>query len=305
MLESGLVVARHRRHVVVETPSGERVLCQSAKRNLEPLVGDQVEWTPAPAGVGAGVGTVTHVAPRRSTLNRIDSRGRREPVAANLDALLATAAPSPAPDWVVVDHYLVAAELGALEGAVVLNKADLLDSAPVHLDCYRRAGYAVHLTSTRSGRGLDDLAAALAGKRSVLVGQSGVGKSSLLNALVGDMSQSVGGLTAKSAQGRHTTSGTTLYRLENGGELIDSPGVRNFAPYIEDPSELQHGFRELKRLLGQCRFDNCRHLAEPGCAVKAAVEDGTVCKRRYASYERLYALVSSLNTPGRRSPPPS
>jgi ribosome biogenesis GTPase len=299
MAESGLVVARHRRHVVVETHGGDRILCQTARR-LQPLVGDEVEWTAS----GADVGTITDIAPRRSTLNRIDSRGRCELVAANLTELIAVAAPSPAPDWVVVDHYLVAAELGALDGAVLLNKADRLDVPPAHLECYRRAGYTVHITSTVSGRGLHAIAAALAGQRSVLVGQSGVGKSSLLNRLVGDVSQSVGGLTGKGGQGRHTTSSTTLYRLANGGELIDSPGVRNFAPYIEDPAELQHGFREFKALLGRCRFDNCRHLAEPSCAVKAAVENGTICRRRYASYERLYALVSSFNTPGKRTPQP-
>jgi ribosome biogenesis GTPase len=301
MHEPGLVVARHRGHVVVETPSGDRILCRTANRKLEPLVGDEVEWTRAGAGSGVEAGTVTAIAPRRSLLDRIDSRGRCELVAANLTALLAVAAPSPAPDWVVVDHYLVAAELGALDGAVVLNKADLLDAPLRHLDCYRRAGYAVHVTSTASGFGLTELTAALAGERSVLVGQSGVGKSSLLNALVNDVPQSVGALTGKGAQGRHTTSSTTLYRLESGGELIDSPGVRNFAPYIEDPAELQHGFREFKELLGRCRFDNCRHLAEPGCAVKAAVADGAICRRRYASYERLYALVDSFKTAGKRT----
>jgi ribosome biogenesis GTPase len=265
-------------------------LCQTAKRSLQPLVGDEVEWS---RGADA-LGTITALGPRRSALSRIDSRGRRELVAANLTRLVAVAAPSPAPDWVVVDRYLVAAELNALSALLVLNKCDLLGTPPSHLDCYRRAGYPVHLTSAATGTGLAALAAALEDERSVMVGQSGVGKSSLLNALVGDARQSVGELTGKGRQGRHTTSSAVLYRLANGGELIDSPGVRNFAPYIEDPGELQHGFREFAEFLGRCRFDDCRHLVEPSCAVRAAVERGVICERRYASYERLYGLVASL-----------
>ncbi|HEX5418918.1 MAG TPA: GTPase RsgA, partial [Gammaproteobacteria bacterium] len=147
MTLSGRVVERHRRHATVEAPNGQRCICRTAKRSLQPLVGDEVEWTRGPDMEG----TITAVAPRRSVITRIDSRGRPEPVAANLTQLLAVAAPSPAPDWVVVDRYLVAADLAGLSGAVVLNKLDLLAQAPPRLECYRRAGYAVHLTSTHGG----------------------------------------------------------------------------------------------------------------------------------------------------------
>ncbi len=292
MKARGLVVERHRRHAVVEADHGERCLCGTAKRSVQPLVGDEVEWTQ-----GADrLGTIVAIGPRRSVLTRIDSRGRPEPVAANLTQLAVVAAPSPAPDWTVVDRYLVAAELASLAGLVVYNKSDVERGSPGHLDCYRRAGYALYETSAATGKGLVPLAEALAGQRSAMVGQSGVGKSSLLNALLGDAVQSVGDLTVKGAQGRHTTSGTILYRLENGGELIDSPGVRNFAPYIEDPRTLQHGFREFAAYLGRCRFDDCRHVAEPSCAVKAAVEEERICRRRYESYARLYADTTALKT---------
>lgn len=290
MSDTGLVVARHRRHITVEGSDGERVLCQTGTRHLQPLVGDEVEWI----NEQGGTGKVTKQLPRRSTLTRIDSRGRCELVAANLTQLIAVAAPMPSPDWFVIDHYLVAAELAGLAGVVVLNKIDLLDDPPGHLDCYRRAGYTVHMTSTVECRGLDDLTEAMRKARSVMVGQSGVGKSSLLNALLGNLVQNVGELTGKGAQGRHTTSSSVLHRLENGGELIDSPGVRAYAPYIEDATELQHGFREFREYLGHCRFDNCRHLVEPSCAIKKAVEAKTICRRRYESYTRLHELIVAL-----------
>ena len=288
-VERGLVVARHRRHVTVEAADGERCLCQ-AERRLHPLVGDDVEWRKD----AAGTGTVTALLDRRSTLTRIDSRGRCELVAANVTQLIAVAAPAPAPDWFVVDHYLVAAELARLSAVVVMNKTDLREELPRHLDCYRRAGFPVHATSAAQGVGVDELSTAMRQERSVMVGQSGVGKSSLLNALLGGAVQSTGELTGKGAQGRHTTSSAVLHRLPNGGELIDSPGVRAYAPFIDDAAQLEHGFREFREHLGRCRFDNCRHLAEPGCAVKAALDAGRICRRRYESYERLYGLILSL-----------
>lgn len=293
MSERGIVVERHRRHVTVEDADGVRRLCKTAHRRLQPIVADDVEWRPEPDGTG----TVTRVLERRTALTRIDSRGRCELVATNLSQIVVVVAHAPAPDWFVVDHYLVAAELAGLGALIVLNKADLGDEPVRHLDCYRRAGYAVSKTSALEGVGIDALAEALKHERSALVGQSGVGKSSLLNALLGEPVQDTGDLTGKGGQGRHTTSSAVLHRLANGGELVDSPGVRAYAPYIEDPATLQHGFREFRQRLGRCRFDNCRHLAEPGCAVKAALESGEICERRYESYTRLHDLLVELKPP--------
>lgn len=290
MSERGVVVARHRRHVTVEDMDGRRVLCKSAQRHLQPLVADDVEWR----AESDGTGTVTQVLERRTTLTRVDSRGRCELVAANLTRLVVVAAPAPPPDWFVVDHYLVAAELAQLSALIVLNKADLGGERIPHLDCYRRAGYALATTSVPTRHGIDALADALRGERSALVGQSGVGKSSLLNTLVGNAVQDTGTLTGKGGHGRHTTSSAVLHRLANGAELVDSPGVRAYAPYIDEPASLQHGFRELRELIGRCRFDDCRHLAEPGCAVKDALAAGKLCRRRYASYVRLYELMVGL-----------
>src|SRR5690606_5834591 len=158
----------------VEDGDGRRWLCQSGRRSLQPLIGDEVEWTQADDGTGI----VTKLLERRSVLSRIDSRGRCELIAANLTQLIAVVAPVPSPDWLVVDHYLVAAELTGLRGALVLNKADLAADPVPHAGCYRRAGYPFFSTSAATSAGLTELSAALSGERAVFVGQSGVGKSS-------------------------------------------------------------------------------------------------------------------------------
>ena len=158
----------------------------------------------------------------------------------------------------------------------------------------------VFATSATKDRIDEEMLDCLAGERSVLVGQSGVGKSSLLNALLGKDAQAVGELSEKVRQGRHTTTGSVLYRLTNGGELIDSPGVRQYAPFIEHENEVAAGFREFQKLAPNCRFADCRHLAEPGCAVKEALQQGGVAQRRYDNYQNLFELVAELRA--RREP---
>jgi ribosome biogenesis GTPase len=286
----GLVVARHRRHVTIEDAEGRR-LCRPGGRALHPLIGDEVEWREEPDGSGV----VTRLLPRRSALTRIDSRGRAELVAANLTQLIVVAATSPPPDWLIVDHYLVAAELAGLRGALVLNKIDLEPAEQQDSSCYAAAGYPCLGTSTTSRSGLERLETLLESERSAFVGQSGVGKSSLLNALLDTPVQQVGELTGKANLGRHTTSSAALYRLPGGGEIIDAPGVRSYAPFVEEASALSRGFPEFAPFLHRCRFDDCRHLAEPDCAVKHAVDTAQICRRRYASYQRLHALIVSLS----------
>jgi ribosome biogenesis GTPase len=189
---------------------------------------------------------------------------------------------------------LVGAETLRLKALIVFNKTDLSTSRPEALQTYRNIGYGVCTTSAKNGASLADLEKAMVGERSAMVGQSGVGKSSLINALLGETRQSVGALTEKGQQGRHTTTSTTLNRLSSGAELIDSPGVRSYAPYLEDDRNLDYGFKEFQALLGHCRFDNCRHLAEPGCAIKIACKDGRVDARRYESYTALRSTLSQL-----------
>jgi ribosome biogenesis GTPase len=290
-----LVVARHRRHVVIEADDGSSHVCRSASRNIQPLPGDRVSWE----AEGSGTGIVTRIEPRSTVLTRVNRRGLAQPIAANLTQLVVVVAAEPDIDWLVLDHYLVAAELSRLKPAIVFNKTDLQPEIPRELDVYE--GIApVFATSTYEDRIDDAMLACLAGERSVLVGQSGVGKSSLLNALLGENAQAVGELSDKLRQGKHTTTGSVLYRLDNGGEVIDSPGVRQYAPYIEHENDVANGFREFHPLAPQCRFADCRHIAEPGCAIKAALKNGTIAQRRYDNYRNLFELVAQLRA--RREP---
>jgi ribosome biogenesis GTPase len=285
---SGLVIVNYGRAALVEDGAGCLYRCV-ARRNLRQVVsGDRVAWEP----VGAREGVINAIEPRRSVLQRADGANCTRALAANIDQILIVAAPQPVHDAFLIDRYLVAAELAGATPLVVVNKSDLLepqaDDAPGdELREYAAIGYATLLTSARENTGIDDLAQALVNSTSILVGQSGVGKSSLIKRLLPELDIQIGKLSEASGQGRHTTTTTTLYHLPQGGDLIDSPGVRDFRLGETAPADLARGFREFLPYLGLCRFQDCRHLSEPGCAVKEALREGTIGERRLASYRQL------------------
>jgi ribosome biogenesis GTPase len=285
---SGLVLVNYGRSVLVEDATRKLFRCV-ARRNLPPIVsGDRVTWEPT----GEQEGVITAIAARRTVLQRADGGRRSRALAANIDQIAVVAAAQPAPNAFLIDRYLVAAELAGAAPLVVVNKTDLLNprdpAGPTA--CVRRyaaIGYTTLLTSALENTGIDALAQALADRISILVGQSGVGKSSLIRRLLPEQDILIGELSEASGQGRHTTTTTTLYHLPNGGDLIDSPGVRDFRLGETPVTELAHGFRDFRPYLGQCRFEDCRHLAEPGCAVNEAVVAGAIDERRLASYRNL------------------
>jgi ribosome biogenesis GTPase len=218
------------------------------------------------------------------------------PVAANIDQIVVVIASKPSFEYGMLDRYLVAAELIGAQPVIVVNKSDLLDhdsrnKLEARLEVYRRIGYALLFTSTHSTDGLRDLHQQLKAHTSVLVGQSGVGKSSLANTLLPELDIRIGSLSQVTGLGRHTTTVTMLYHLPDGGDLIDSPGVRDFNLIKVPAADLELGFREFRPYLGQCRFHNCRHASEPGCAIQAAAREGQIVARRLESYCK---LVSSM-----------
>lgn len=289
----GRVIASHGRRVKLEGPDGVTHDCQLAGRKLRLVCGDRVRWQRQ--AVSGGEGLVTEVLPRGSQLERISLSGQAEVVVANLDQLVAVVATVPQPDFGLCDRYLAAAEWQGLDAAVVLNKSDLPGAddplVEAELQTYRGLGYEV----VRAGRmtaGTQALEQVLQGHVSVLVGQSGVGKSSLINRMIPGVEATVGEISSATEEGRHTTTTSALYHLPGGGELMDSPGVRDFSPPLPEPRDIARGFRELQAASAGCRFPDCRHDAEPGCEVRRQLAAGLVNPRRFDSYLSLLRLAT-------------
>jgi ribosome biogenesis GTPase len=288
----GRVIAAFGRHLLVQEASGRTIKARPFGRDLGAVCGDEVRCR---EDARHGEVHVLEVLPRRTALYRSNARGGVEPVLANLTRLLVVIAPLPPPDPFVADRYLAAAESAGIAATLVLNKAELgIDaSLRAQLEAYAAAGYECLEASASTGEGVDTLLCACGGQLAALVGQSGVGKSSLVRRLAPTAEVEIGGLM-REEEGRHTTTSSRVYELPGGGRLIDSPGVRDFAPAVDYLEPRHLGFVEVARVAPGCRFLDCRHMREPGCAVRQGVEAGTIDPRRYESYRRLRRLKEDL-----------
>ena len=289
----GSVIATFGRHLVVRTAEGAQLQARPFGRTLGVVCGDEVRCRVDRQHEEVHV---IEVLPRRNALWRANARGGAEAVVANLTQLLVVLAPLPLPDLFVTDRYLCAATAASVPATLIVTKSDLgIDAAlTAELDAYAAAEYAALSCSAASGAGMRELVATLGpGTVAALVGQSGVGKSSLVRHLLPHAEVAVGELV-RAEEGRHTTTAARLFDLPNGAALIDSPGVRDFAPAVSALDERTLGFPEVARLAAGCRFSDCRHMREPGCAVRAAAEDGSWHARRYESYRRLRRLHEQL-----------
>lgn len=277
---------------------------QSAKQGKDAsltgiTVGDEVRVRL----IGSNEGVITALLPRRSgfgrraALSMPDKYPHEQIIAANIDQVLAVfSVAQPDPHWNLLDRYLVACEDAGVSAVICMTKVDLIEhqnpqsvqeTTPI-LDDFRRIGYPVILTSVRTGEGLDELRSILSGRLSLVIGKSGVGKSSLLNALPAGGGVRVGDVNPITGKGRHTTTHLEMLPLEGGGAIIDTPGMREFGLWDIAADELAARFPEMRDFLGKCKFGlSCVHDEEPGCAVRKAVMDGRISPRRYRSYLRL------------------
>lgn len=294
--QQGLVIAHYGSQVDVECLQGKeqgQVFRCHLRANIDALVtGDQVIWR-----AGKPTGVIVASLPRQSVLSRPDSHGQLRPVAANIDYVVIVIAPHPEPHANLIDRYLVAAESVDITPIILLNKTDLVDDKNRnHLEellaIYPDIGYRVLRASTTRSDGLAELQQQLKDRTSVFVGQSGVGKSSLINALLPGVDTRVGELSQGKIKGTHTTTTAKLFHFPDGGQLVDSPGIREFGLWHMTRDEVLENFIEFRPHLGRCKFRDCRHQQEPGCGLKTALEQQQISQRRVDS---CHAIVQSLD----------
>jgi len=295
--QPGLVITSFGKRVLVEAEDGQHYSC-AIRQHLGKLVaGDQVIWQ---TDLEENTGVVVSVQPRSHELSRPGFRGQTRMIAANIDyiGIVTPVVPGIHPD--MIDRYLVAANQLNIPAIIIINKVDLLESdehweaVAELLEPYDEMGIELIPASTINQEGLETLVDFMEGKNSVFVGPSGAGKSSLINALIPDLDIRVGQLSQATGLGKHTTTNSILYHLSklsdetsSSGNLIDSPGIRQFSPAPCELSELESYYPDFAEFLGMCKFNNCSHTIEPNCAIKQAVEDGTIAYSRYQSFQRL------------------
>ena len=293
-LHEGLVIAHLGKGLAVESEAGDIIACHTRRRMDTAAAGDRVLWQPTKGGLGR----VESILPRRSLLARPARNGATRPVAANLDQLLVIFAIEPECDFLLIDQYLVVSENCGFQISLVFNKIDLcskkrLEEFTQSLLIYEDLNYPVFFISTKTGEGMDHVHGTLQGKTSMLVGQSGVGKSSMSNYLLPDKELRTGAISEASGRGRQTTTAATLYHLPDGGNLIDSPGVSIFGLADISEADLAFGFREFQPHINHCRFNDCKHVNDKGCAIRSAMENREIDHSRY---ERFLKLREKLPT---------
>lgn len=283
----GRIIASFGRRYLVELADGAVFDCVTRGKKSALACGDLVSINPS----SPGAGVIEETAPRTTLLYRSDAY-REKLIAANATQILVVVAAMPGFHEDLVNRCLAAAEHGDMAALIVLNKCDLAESATAlsALEPYRRIGYRVLALSAK--RDISPLMPLLAHHTSVLVGQSGMGKSTIINRLLPAAGARTAELSAALGSGRHTTTNARLYHLDAGSHIIDSPGLQEFGLHHLTLDDTARAFREFRPLLGQCRFRDCRHLAEPGCAIAAACEAGGIAAQRLATYRKLAVEAS-------------
>lgn len=287
-----MVLARYGASVLLLLPN-QQTLTASVRRRLEHITcGDQVEFeTDTKDGE-----VVTSIATRKNVLQRADFRNKTKTLASNIDQIVIVTAIKPVPDWQLVDQLIVAGIDMGVEVLLLAHKSDLENSEDLHQthDYYKKIGHKSLITSLHDPASLESLDNQLTGKTNILVGQSGMGKSTLANYLIEHSEIKIGALSESSGHGQHTTSVAQCYPLGEDAYLIDSPGVRDFTATALSANQVSAGFLEIHEAAARCKFNDCRHQQEPACAVREQFEQGLISQQRMDSFARLLKQQSSL-----------
>lgn len=293
--EVGRVISRFGQHADIQDTDGHIVRCHIRRVVGSLVCGDRVLWSRAAAEQQGMQGVVVAVEDRDSLLSRPDYYDGVKPVAANIDQIFIISSVLPSFSSPIIDRYLVACEDMGIQPVIVLNKADLLsdidsderEHIEQRLTDYQRIGYQVLIVSSSSEAGLDTFQQELDDSVSIVVGQSGVGKSSLVNRLLPNVEADTKQVSDNSGLGQHTTTVATWYALDSGGALIDSPGIREFSLWHLEPERVAWCYVDFRDYLGGCKFRDCKHANDPGCALQQAVENGELFAWRLANYHRI------------------
>ncbi|HEY7771569.1 MAG TPA: small ribosomal subunit biogenesis GTPase RsgA [Marinagarivorans sp.] len=297
----GLVISHFRAQADVECQtSGDVVRCH-LRANLPHIVtGDRVIWRRG-LGESASEGIVEAIEPRSSELCRPDSYGKMKLVGANVTRAIIVIAPEPEAHSNLIDRYIIVAEHLGLDVLLLLNKCDLLEkNSPTEtlLKKYQALGYTTLSVSSKLGIAMEALQETLKAGCSIFVGQSGVGKSSVIQSLLPEETIKVGELSDVARKGRHTTTHAKLYHFPEGGNCIDSPGIREFGLWHLNPDDILYGFREFRPFIGQCKYRNCTHINDANCAISKATEDGKISAERYKSFTFIVQSLSEVTIQG-------
>jgi ribosome biogenesis GTPase len=298
--QTARVISHHGRQLYAETDSLEKVKCKIRQNLGDIAFGDYVIVQRALDASGESQNVVIAVKERTNLLKKAGFAGAIKPVAANIGQLVIVTALNPRPNAYLIDRYLTAAENLPAKAVIVINKLDLTNDESRKIvddltNLYQGIGYQVIGTSIKQNIGLKDLSDVLKNTTSILVGLSGVGKSSIVKALLPKEDIKIGETSDATGEGKHTTTVSALYHLKDGGIIIDSPGVRDFTPTHSSLDEITNGFVDVLQFNGACKFSNCSHLNEPGCAMRQAVKDGRLNEQRFNNYLRMIQEFNEQN----------
>lgn len=290
------VISHHGRQLYAEAlaDSGgyEKIKCKIRQNLGDIACGDNIIVQKVTNAAGKTEYIVVAIRERENLLVKTGFNGAIKPIAANIGQLVIVSAAQPKPNAYLIDRYITAAENLPARPLIVFNKIELADDETLELidhltGLYTGIGYCVIRSSVKQDTGIDELAAALAHTTSILVGLSGVGKSSIVKKILPDLEIRIGDTSEATGEGKHTTTVSALYHLKSDGIIIDSPGARDFTPIHNSIEEITHGFVDIRKYSGLCKFSNCRHRNEPGCAIRQAVADGKIDERRFKNYLRM------------------
>jgi len=293
------VISHHGRQLFAEAEGSKRIKCKIRQNLGDIACGDYVLVQQAKDATGEAQNVVVAVKERSNLLVKSGFAGATKPVAANIGQLVIVTSIKPKPNPYLIDRYLTAAENLPARALIVINKVDLLDPETKKITdelskLYQSIGYRVISSSMEQNMGLGELSDALSNTTSILVGLSGVGKSSIVKAILPKEEIRIGETSEGTGEGKHTTTVSALYHLKDNGIIIDSPGVRDFTPINKTQDEIIHGFIDVRKYKGACKFKNCSHTNEPECAMKQAVDKGELNQQRFKNYLRLAEEFNQL-----------